>query len=677
MLVACVSCGAVADPAPLPLVPVPASVARSPGDFTLRRGAPLVVRGGNAEALGVARHFVQLADASYGLRLDLQPQARGARGDGIEFVLDPNVLISGDAGSDGYELATSARGARLVARTPRGLFHGSITLWQLLGAAGGAAPLRVPYVAIADHPRFAWRGLMIDSARHFQPPDEIKRMLDQMAQLKFNVLHWHLTDDQGWRIQINKYPKLTQVGAWRAPASVDGAAGRYGGFYTQAEIRDIVAYAQARYITIVPEIEMPGHAQAAIAAYPQFGTEAGAAPPVSHDWGVHTYLFNVDDDTFAFLENVLSEVIELFPGTYVHVGGDEAAKDRWQASSRVQQRMHELGLKDEAALQGWFTARIEKFLAAHGRRLVGWDEILEGGVPARATVMSWRGSQGGVDAARAGHDVVMAPSPVMYFDHFQSSRHDEPPGRPAVVSLADVYAFEPVPAELDAAQARHVLGAQANLWTEYMDTPQRLEHAAFPRAAALAEVLWSPAAQRNWADFRARLPAQLARYRAAGVAAADSELAPAPAQDPSRRSSDELKPCKPGGLSLRLPGPAGEGAAGVYNVDIFDPCWIYPGVQFESTHALEVRAAALPYNFQLWKDIKNVVVRKPGGHLQVHLDRCDGALLADVAWPDKRGEVVTLEVALPARQGAHDLCLVATRGAADPLWAIDEVALRR
>ena len=680
MLLALLSCAA-AQPAPasLPLIPTPATLARTPGDFTLRRAAPLVLRGTNAEALGVARYFVALVDSSYGLHLDLQPSASAAGEDGIAFVLDPDLLVSGDPDGEGYELAVSPRGIRLAARTPRGLFHGSITLWQLLGTHAGEQPLRVPRVAISDHPRFAWRGLMIDSARHFQAPDEIKRMLEQMAQHKLNVLHWHLTDDQGWRIQITKYPKLTEVGAWRTPAALDGAAARYGGFYTQQEIRDIVAYASARYITIVPEIEMPGHAQAAIAAYPQLGTESAAPPPVSHDWGVHTWLYNVDESTFAFLEDVLGEVMQLFPGSYIHVGGDEAAKDRWQASPRVQQRMHALGLKDEAALQGWFTARIEKFLAAHGRRLIGWDEILEGGVPARASVMSWRGSKGGIEAARAGHDVVMAPSPPMYFDHVQSSRRDEPPGRPDVVSLADVYGFEPQPAELDAAQARHILGAQANLWTEYMDTPQRLEHAAFPRVAALAEVLWSPPQRRGWADFRARLPAQLARYRAAGIAASDAEVAPAPALAPDRRSSDELKSCKAQGLRLRLPGPAPANGGGVYNVDIFDPCWVYAGANLDGVRALQVSGAALPYNFQLWKDAKNVVERVPAGQLQVRQDDCAGQLLASADWSSAAtpGHIVALQLPLADAHGTHDLCLLSTRTAADPLWAIDSVQLRR
>ena len=526
LLSACQSLPTRSAIAPLPLIPEPVSVERAPGSFTLHQGAVLSVRGRNAEVLRTARQFADLLARTRGLHLDLRPFADAEADGGIVFILDATRLIPGDRLDEGYELSVSSRRIVLVARTAHGLFNGSVTLWQVLTARTQSAhALDVPCLHITDYPRFAWRGLMLDSARHFQSPEFVKKLIDEMSWHKLDVLHWHLTDDQGWRIQIKKYPELTAIGAWRTPASLHGGAPRYGGFYTQDEIRAIVRYAAARYITIVPEIEMPGHAQAAIAAYPQLGV-TGERPPVSPDWGVHTYLYNIDDATFSFLEDVLSEVMDLFPGRYIHIGGDEAAKGQWQASAQVQRRMRELGIPDAVALQGYFTARIGKFLAAHGRRLIGWDEILEGGVPSSATVMSWRGEAGGVAAARAGHDVVMAPSPLLYFDHVQSDLHDEPPGRPDVVSLRDVYTYEPVPHELDAAQARHVLGAQANLWTEYMDTPQRIEHAAFPRAAALAEALWSPPSRRDWHDFLARLPAQFARYRALGVAYADSAFAP-------------------------------------------------------------------------------------------------------------------------------------------------------
>ncbi len=533
---------------PLSLIPQPVSLARSPGYFELRQGAALIVESKttagmpeveqsreqlpNAQALGVARYFVDLLARTRGVKLDLQAfGGTVSKSQSISFVLDPRIVVAGD---EGYELIVAGDHIRVAARTAHGLFNGSTTLWQLLTLdAGNTLPIRVPTLRIDDAPRFVWRALMLDVSRHFMPPDAIKQMLDAMAVHKLNVFHWHLTDDQGWRIEIKKYPRLTEIGAWRTPpgpvaaSDIDSSTGqprREGGFYTQDEVRDIVSYAAERFITIVPEIEMPGHAQAAIAAYPQFGSR-GDNPPVSSDWGVHTYLYNVNEDTFGFLEDVLSEVMALFPGRYIHIGGDEAAKDQWQASAQVQQRMHVLGVSNEAALQSYFIQRIEKFLGAHGRKLIGWDEILEGGLPAEATVMSWQGTKGGIEAANQGHDVVMAPSPDLYLDHLQSSAHDEPPGRPDLITLADVYKFEPVPAELDATQAQHVLGAQINLWTEHMRTPQRVQHATFPRLAALAELTWSSHERRDWNSFVTRLIPQLARYRRLGIDYADSAFA--------------------------------------------------------------------------------------------------------------------------------------------------------
>ncbi|HEX4481267.1 MAG TPA: family 20 glycosylhydrolase [Rudaea sp.] len=507
------------------LIPMPVSVEPTPGYFELREGATLNVQATNAEAAGIARYFADLLARTRGIHLDVHPFGGADAHDAISFRIDPAFIVRGDSSDEGYELNVSGERIVVIARTPHGLFNGAITLWQLTTIDEGHSPARVRCMHIEDYPRFAWRGLMLDSARHFQPPTFVKKFIDDMAIHKLNVMHWHLTDDQGWRIEIKKYPKLTSIGAWRTPAHVVGSPAPYGGFYTQEEIRDIVRYAAQRYITIVPEIEMPGHAQAAIAAYPELGV-TGKRPPVSPDWGVHTYLYNVDDSTFEFLQNVLTEVMDLFPGSYIHIGGDEAAKDQWHASAHVQQRMKELHIADEAALQSWFIARIGKFIDAHGRRLIGWDEILEGGLAPRATVMSWQGVKGGIDAAQKDHDVVMSPSPALYLDHVQSTLHDEPPGRPDVISVSDIYNYEPIPTELDEKHAHHILGAQANLWSEYMDTPQRVEHAAFPRAAALAEALWSPRATKNFTDFAARLPTQYARYRELNIAFADSAYAP-------------------------------------------------------------------------------------------------------------------------------------------------------
>lgn len=738
--------------ATLPLIPAPVAVTNASGTFIVPNGATLIVSSGDPAALRVANYFTEHTAQLPGLRLHVDQSGANARNPAIRFVLDPRLPLPGKQADEAYHLKITSRGIRLAARTPHGLFNGAVTLWQLLSAQPASTRnVAVPCIDIADYPRFAWRGLMLDSVRHFQSPPFIKRLLDQMALHKLNIFHWHLTDDQGWRVPIPQYPLLTGIGAWRTPTSLHGKAARYGGFYTHDQIRDIVRYAAARYITVVPEIEMPGHAQAAIASYPQFGV-TGKRPPVSHDWGVHTWLFNVDDATFDFLDTVLSDVMRLFPGPYIHVGGDEAAKDQWQASPAVQRRMRKLGIADEAKLQGWFTARIGKFLDAHGRRLIGWDEILDGGVPPDAIVMSWRGAKGAVAAAQQGHDVIMAPSPTLYFDHIQSRRYDEPPGRAGVESLADVYAYDPLPKSLTQEQAAHVLGAQGNLWSEYLDTDARVEHAAFPRLDALAEVLWSPPSRRNWHDFLTRLPAQLARYRAAGIDFADSAFAvdidakrhgpgavvsldnqahfgtirytldgltPTPASPvytaplhltmpvtlratafaPGgrlaaprqqridalsllRRNSDQLGSCEPPGqgLELRLPGPSVSGGETVYDVDIFDPCWIYPAVDLDRIGRIEVDAARVPYYFQLWKDASKVVLRKPaiaGGELQVHQDSCAGPLLTRVplALAVRSDDTARLTAPLRGGHGTHALCLTFARARISPMWLLDSVQL--
>ena len=513
-------------PAGMNVIPAPAESVAGQGSFVIESTTP-VIFGADAEVERTARYFIDLVARTGGPQLQAAGSVPDAARPAIQFQLDAS---GGVPDVEGYSLAVSPQRIVISAGTPRGLFYGAVTLWELITAQpGDRQHARIGSVTIHDRPRFAWRGLMLDVARHYMPPELVKQMLDWMALHKLNVMHWHLTDDQGWRLEIRRYPKLTEVGAWRVPAGAagvdaDGQPVRDGGFYTQDEVRDVVRYAAERYITVVPEIEMPGHAQAAIAAYPELGSR-GDHPPVSHDWGIHTYLFNVEDDTFAFLENVLSEVIELFPGPYVHVGGDEAVKDQWQSSAQVQQRMRERGIANEAKLQAEFVARIGKVLSAHGKRMVGWDEILEGGVPPDAIVMSWRGVAGGRDAARLGHDVVMAASPELYLDHLQSDAADEPPGRSGTESLGEVYAFNPVPADLDAEQARHIIGVQASLWTEHVRTPERVEHAVFPRVAALAEVAWSSPERIDWASFAARLPAQLERYRALGIHFADSAFA--------------------------------------------------------------------------------------------------------------------------------------------------------
>nr|WP_243042066.1 family 20 glycosylhydrolase [Dyella sedimenti] len=510
-----------ADATSVDVIPMPAQVSHAGQAFTVETQTPIVVDAGDAAARRTADYLAALIARTRHLRLQVKegPLAGAA----IVLTRDAQAPV---ANAEGYTLDVTPRGIRVVAREEAGLFYGAITAWQLLTPARGSGDVQVPAVHIRDEPRFAWRGLMLDSARHFQTPDEVRTLLDQMAQHKLNVLHWHLTDDQGWRIEIKKYPDLTRIGAWRTPpdAGRHGEPARYGGFYTQEQIRAIVAYASERHITVVPELDMPGHAQAAVASYPALGV-TGKRPPVSPDWGVHPYLYNVDEPTVHFLEDVLDEVMALFPSPYIHIGGDEAVKDQWQASPAVQARIKALGLKNEEQLQSWFIGQMGAYLAAHGRRLVGWDEILEGGVPASATVMSWRGTQGAIDAAKQGHDVVLSPAPQLYLDQMQSDRDDETTGRLPSMSLESVYAFEAVPKELDAAQAAHVLGLQANMWTEHMPTLRHVEHAVFPRMDALAEAAWTPVAARDWHGFLGRLPAQLARYRAQDIAYADSAFA--------------------------------------------------------------------------------------------------------------------------------------------------------
>ncbi len=477
---------------------------------------------GDREAGDAGRYLVELWTHTNHLTSPINVLGAGQPSTGsntIEFRRESGF------GPEAYELQVTPQRITVSATTAAGLFYGAVTLWQLLPP--GSDTGQIPAQTIRDAPRYPWRGLMLDSARHFQSPAFIRSMIDWMAWHKLNVLHWHLTDDQGWRLEIRKYPRLTSVGAWR----IDPSGARYGGFYTQDEVRDIVRFAAARHVQIIPEIEMPGHATAAIAAYPELGvTDAAAAPkslPVSASWGVLTHLFNLEPHTFNFLENVLTEVRELFPAGYVHIGGDEAVRNEWNSSPQVQARAHELGIRDSDALQAYFTQRIGRYLAAHRRRAIGWDEILRPGLMKNAIVMSWHGVSGAHTAALAGNDAILAPWPTLYFDNRQSNLPTEPPGRLKVVSLEDVYRFEPHDATLSDTQQRHVLGIQGNLWTEHMQTEDRVVWMALPRAAVLAELAWSAPVDRRWPDFLERLVPMFARYRAFGLNYADSVFAPA------------------------------------------------------------------------------------------------------------------------------------------------------
>ncbi|MEJ1966832.1 MAG: family 20 glycosylhydrolase [Gammaproteobacteria bacterium] len=508
------TCECFADTPP-PLVPLPAEIVRGQGEFPVGPGTVVRVPGGDAEAADAARYLVEMVARTRGAVLAVRNAADGAGAPAITFERAPGL------GAEAYRLEVTPRGTRIVATSSAGLFYGAVTFWQLLPVGKGAT--KVPAQVIHDAPVYAWRGLMLDSARHFQSPQFVKSMIDWMAWHKLNILQWHLTDDQGWRIEIRKYPRLASAGSCRVPATAGPVRPpEYCGYYTQAQVREIVAYAASRHIQIVPEIEVPGHAQAAIAAYPSLGAINGPAPPVSAKWGIHTYLFNLEPQTFTFLEDVLTEVMDLFPSPYIHVGGDEAVKDQWIASPSVQARGRALGIDDPEALQTWFTQEIGRFLVARGRRLVGWDEILRPGFSKDAIVMSWHGAAGAHAAAIAGNDTVLSPWPTLYFDNRQSALPSEPPGRMRVVSLEEVYRFEPRDSTLTEDQQKHLLGLQANIWTEHIRTGERVELMALPRAAAIAEVGWTPPDRRDWSSFLQRLVPTFAKYRAMGLRYDDS-----------------------------------------------------------------------------------------------------------------------------------------------------------
>ena len=503
--------------APLPLVPVPANVQRLPQGFTVANGTTISAQGRGAAV--AARLLSERVRTDRGLVLPLSPS--GA----IRVERDGSIK-----GDEAYRLTVDGRGIRIAAANDLGLIHGAMTLAQLLSPdTAFGQPVVVPGLRIDDSPRFRWRGYMADVARHFQPIEGLKKSVDQMAALKLNMLHLHLTDDQGWRVEIKRYPELTRIGAWRTEPSAGGSLPPkgYGGFYTQAELKGLVAYAAERGITIVPEIDLPGHAQAVVASYPEFGV-FGDRPQVSGDWGVNPYLIDPGPKGIRFVKNVLDEIMAIFPGPYIHMGGDEAIKDQWQRSPRVQALMKEKGIKSENAVQSYLIGEFDTYLRAHGRRLIGWDEILEGGgLPKSATVMSWQGEKGAIEASKEGHDVVLSPAPILYLDNLQSWLPDEPPMRPAnpAMTLETVYKYDAMPAEIAPGDRSHVLGAQMNAWSEYLVTPERVQWATFPRLAAFAEGAWSPKPARDFHLFLDRLEPQLVRWRREGVIAADSAFA--------------------------------------------------------------------------------------------------------------------------------------------------------
>src|SRR5215210_2933182 len=436
----------------------------------------------------------------------------------------------GPKNPEGYRLVVVKAGASITASSGAGLFYGSQTLMQLLPPKSQAV-LTLPFVSISDEPAFKWRGSMLDVARHYFPVTFLKKYIDCLAAYKINTFHWHLTDDQGWRIEIKKYPKLTQISAFRKetligaqqqmkkPEDYKYDATPYGGFYTQDQVKDIITYAQKRYITIVPEIEMPGHSVAILAAYPELSCKPGPYETRTK-WGISEDIVCPSEQTFRFFEDVLTEVVQLFPAKYVHIGGDEAPKDRWRESDLVKDIMKKEGIDDVEKVQGWFNARIEKFLIGKGKKLVGWDEILEGGITPSSTIMSWRGEKGGIEAARHGNEVVMSPSTYLYLDYGQNPVPHNP-AEPLMIGgylpLEKVYSYNPLSSELTPEQHKLIVGPQANLWTEYVSTPEKAEYMLFPRLLALCEVAWTPYARKDYKNFLQRLGKQFPRLDAKKV----------------------------------------------------------------------------------------------------------------------------------------------------------------
>jgi hexosaminidase len=489
------------------IIPNPQKVTESPGWFELKPDTVIKVPRALAE---IGKHLQDYLVLETGFTLEIK-DAEGNNDSKNEIFLSTDG-VRHDLGDEGYLLDAVTDGISIRAAKPAGIFYGLQTLRQLIQDGVDSAKV-VPAVIIQDKPRFKWRGMMLDVGRHFYPVEFIKRFIDILALHKMNVFHWHLTEDQGWRIEIKKYPKLHEIGSQRTGSQTADDQNRidstpYGGFYRQEEIKEIVAYAASRFITVVPEIEMPGHSLAALASYPELGCTGGPYE-VQTTWGIKKDVFcGGNEAVYTFLEDVLSEVLELFPSPVIHIGGDEVPKDRWRDCPKCQSMIKTKRLKDEDELQSYFITRIEKFLNAQGRQLIGWDEILEGGLAPNAMVMSWRGIEGGIQAASAGHDVVMSPTSHCYFDYYQSKNPNEPPGpywEGAYLPLEDVYAYEPIPDGLSPEQARHILGAQGNIWTEFIASVDHLEYMTYPRGTALAEVVWSAPEKRDFSDFTRRL----------------------------------------------------------------------------------------------------------------------------------------------------------------------------
>lgn len=509
------------------VIPAPAYLKPAKGSYRFDQQSAIFVEPLTDETRLAADFLALMIKNASGLSLAVR-EGRKTTGGNVSMIIDSKATT----GPEGYKLKVGRRGIQVSAETAKGLFYAVQTIRQLLppeiegvGSAEGI-DLLVPACEIIDNPRFKYRGMHLDVVRHMFPIEYIKRYIDMLALHKMNTFHWHLTDDQGWRIEIDKYPLLTEVGAYRKETLIGRGGGRrtfefdgtpYGGFYTKEEIKEIVEYAGQRFITVIPEIEMPGHAVAALAAYPGLSCTGGPFEVITR-WGVFPDVFCAGkEETFTFMQDVLDEVIELFPSQYIHIGGDECPKTRWKVCPDCQKRIKDEGLANENELQSYFIKRIESYLLTKGKRIIGWDEILDGGLAPQATVMSWRGISGGVAAAKQGHDVIMTPNPYMYLDHYQTEPQGEPIAFGGYSPMEWVYSFDPMPEGINEEEQKHILGVQGNLWSEYLVSPQQMEYMAYPRMFAVAETGWTPAAGKDFEDYLARFLSQKPRYDIIGI----------------------------------------------------------------------------------------------------------------------------------------------------------------
>lgn len=515
------------------VIPAPAQAEIKPGNFTITRETVITIGEENSELTWIGEYLGELINSATWYSI---PVTTSGESTDNSIVLTIDSDTSGYENDEAYQLTSDENGVTIKAPTATGIFYGIQTLRQLLPPeiehtdptlVPQNVEWTVPAVEINDHPRFSYRGMHLDVARHFFPVDFIKKYIDLLAMHKMNRFHWHLTDDQGWRIEIKKYPKLTEVGSRRDSTLVGSYDSEiydnkpHGGFYTQKEIRDVVKYAQDRQITIIPEINLPGHSSAILAAYPQFGCQEDQEYQVISSWGIFDNILCPTDETFSFIEDVMVEVMDLFPSEYIHIGGDEARKVQWEESEVAQEVIKREGLKDELELQSYFITRVEKFLNEHGRQIIGWDEILEGGLAPNATVMSWRGVKGGIAAAKQGHDVIMTPNSHLYMDRYQADPETEPLIWGGFITLEKTYSFEPIPEELTEEEAKHVLGAQGNVWTEYIHSGKKVEYTAYPKASAISEVNWSPKSKKDFNSFWIRLQSHFKRFEIMDVNVAE------------------------------------------------------------------------------------------------------------------------------------------------------------